>query len=65
MMVVYIHPRANMADATYTTLKLVYRLHFILSDFNTCSLKKPLSNFYQYVSYPTRYGKVLTCAIAP
>ena len=33
--------------------------HFILGDFNTCSLKKHLGHFYQYVSCPTRHGKIL------
>ncbi|KAK0155559.1 Ras GTPase-activating-like protein IQGAP1 [Merluccius polli] len=64
---VYIHPRANSADAAAEITKLVHRLqsispdapYFILGDFNTCSLKKHLGHFYQYVSCPTRHGKIL------
>lgn len=65
--VVYILPKASLADATSTIVKLVHRLqsisldapHFILGDFNSCCLKKPLGHFYQYVNCPTRHGKVL------
>ncbi|XP_039509538.1 uncharacterized protein LOC120464222 [Pimephales promelas] len=64
---VYIHPRANLTDAVTEITKLVHRLqnispdapHFILGDFNMCSLKKDLGHFYQYVSCPTRHGKIL------
>lgn len=56
--VVYIHPRANMAEAVSTIAKLVHRFqsicpdapHFILGDFNTCSLSQHLA---------TRHGKTL------
>lgn len=33
--------------------------NFILGDFNHVSLEKTLTNFYQYVSCPTRRGKTL------
>ena len=65
--VVYIHPKANVAEATATIVKLVHRLqtkspdapHFILGDFNACCLKKPLGHYYQYINCPTRHGKAL------
>ncbi len=54
--VVYIHPRANMAEAASSIAKLVHQLqsqcpdapHFILGDFNTCSLRQHLGHLYQY-----------------
>ncbi|KAG7489287.1 hypothetical protein JOB18_008764 [Solea senegalensis] len=65
--VVYIHPRADTAEAASTIAKLVHQLqnkcpdapHFILGDFNTCSLKQHLGHLHQYVKCPTRHGKIL------
>lgn len=59
--VVYIHPRANMAEAASSIANLAQRLqsicpdapYFILGDFNTCSLNQYLSHIYQYVECPT------------
>ena len=67
MTVVYIHPRSNLGEATSTIVKLVHRLqsicpdapHFLLGDFNSCSLRKSLGHFHQYVTCPTRHGKIL------
>ena len=65
--IVYIHPRANATSASSTIFDLVQKLqsispdapNFILGDFNHVTLKKTLTNFYQYVSCPTRRDKTL------
>lgn len=64
--VVYIHPRANEANVV-ETIGNVLRLqaitpdapNLILGDFNKCSMKQCLLNFYQYVSCPTRQNTTL------
>lgn len=64
---VYIHPKANAASASRTIHDVIQKLqtmspeapNFILGDFNHVSLEKTLTNFYQYVSCPTRRGKTL------
>lgn len=68
---VYIHPRANAASASNTIFDAVQKMqslspeapHFILGDFNHVSLKKTLTNFYQYVSCPTRRDNSWTSAM--
>lgn len=65
--VVYIHPRANMAEAASSIANVAHRLqsicpdapHLILGDFNTCSLNQHLSHLYQYVECPTGHGRTL------
>lgn len=64
---VYIHPKANASSASRIIYDVIQRLqtispeapNFILGDFNHVSLEKTLTNFYQYVSCPTRRGKTL------
>ena len=65
--VVYIHPKANDANACEKILKVVQKLqlispeapNIILGDVNQCSLKKTLRDFQQYVTCPTRSNKIL------
>ncbi len=64
---VYIHPKANASSACKIIFDVVQKLqsilpdapNFILGDFNHVSLKKTVPNFYQYVSCPTRWDKIL------
>lgn len=64
--VVYIHPKANAKNAVATIHKVTQKLKslspdspcLILGDFNHCNLKS-LSNFYQYISCPTRLTKTI------
>ncbi len=65
--VVYIHPRTNEANAAETLGSVVHKLQWIspdapnliMGDFNKCSMKQCLRNFYQYVFCPTRFNKTL------
>lgn len=65
--VVYIHPRANTRVAANRICDTVVKLEniapdapkFILGDFNACSIKSVLPNYYQYVKCPTRREKTL------
>lgn len=67
VMVVYIHPRANVDNASETILQSTQRLQaispgapvLILVNFNHCSLQKTLRDFDQYVKCPTRLNKML------
>ncbi len=67
--VVYIHPRANEANAAETLGSVVHKLqcispdapNLIMGDFNKCSMKQCLRNFYQYVSCPTRLKTLDLC----
>ena len=64
---VYIHPKANAANATRVIADTVHRLqsiapdapNFIMGDFNHCTLRKSLPNFRQYVTCPTRNTRCL------
>ncbi len=63
----YIHPKANAASASKIVSDVVQELqsispdapNFVLGDFKHISLKKTLTNFYQYVTCPTRRDKTL------
>ena len=65
--VVYIHPKANEANACEHILRVVQKLqqispdapNLVLGDMNHCSLKKTLRDFYQYVNCPTRFNNIL------
>lgn len=65
--VVYIHPRANTkvaANRIYDTMAKLENMapdapKFVLGDFNGCSIKSVLPNYYQYVECPTRRDKTL------
>ena len=65
--VVYIHPKANEANACEHILRVVQKLqlispdapNLILGDMNHCSLKKTLRDFHQYVTCPTRKNNIL------
>lgn len=61
--VVFIHPRANEVNAAETLGSVVHWLQSISpdapGDFNKCSMRQCLRNFYQYVSCPTRHNKTL------
>lgn len=64
VMVVYIHPRANVDNASQTILQSTQAISpdapvLILGNFNHCSLQKTLRDFYQYVKCPTRLNKTL------
>lgn len=64
---VYIHPKANHGSASSILFDVVQKLqnispeapNFILGDFNHVVLKKSLTNFFQYVTCPTRQNKTL------
>ena len=63
---VYIHPTANVDNATKFIGDTIHRLqgitqepNFIASDFNHFKLGKLLSHFHQYVTCPTRNMKCL------
>lgn len=65
--VVYIHPRANtktVAGVIYDTVAKLENIapdapKLILGDFNGCSIKNVLPNFYQYANCPTRGERTL------
>ena len=64
---VYIHPKANVDNATQALTESVQRLQsiapdapvFVMGDFNNCKPGKNLGHFYQYVTCPTRNPKCL------
>ncbi len=64
--VVYIHPKSDVQKATDIISQVVQRYqlrspdapHFIMGDFNKCSLEGVL-NFQQYIDCPTRHQKTL------
>ncbi|XP_071953435.1 uncharacterized protein [Antedon mediterranea] len=66
--VVYIHPRADMKVAASDIQTILSELDtespdavkLVTGDFNSCDLKK-VSNYYQYVDFPTRGDKILDC----
>lgn len=63
MTVVYIHPKANVDNATSVIIKMMQHLqsispdapNFIMGYFNHCSMAKSLSHFFsvRYLSYET------------
>lgn len=61
------HPRANVDKTTDAISRTVQQLqnispdapHLVMGDINHCSMKKSLNHTYQYVTCPTRHGKVL------
>lgn len=63
---VYIHPKSDVQKATDIISQVVHRYqlhspdspHFIMGDFNKCSLEGVL-NFQQYIDCPTRHKKIL------
>lgn len=63
----HMHPRANVDKTTDAISRTVQQLqnispdapHLVMGDINHCSMKKSLNHTYQYVTCPTRHGKVL------
>ena len=65
--VVYIHPEAIVNNASDTIFRVIQRLqsispdapNLIVGDFNSCTLNKTLTGFYQYVTCPTRRNRTI------